>query len=191
MERALSWQAAGMALSTQWPPFLAGTQTCLGVLPLGTLNHFAKDMKIPLTLEAAAEVIVLGKPSLADVGEVNGRVFLNNSSLGLYPRLVREREQLQSAGSGKWTAFARAAGTLLRQYSQVTVGLETRQGVQLSQKTPFIFIGNNQYRMAGWSIGSRDCLDSGKLMALSGAQRQPCRFAAAWHRDASGAGQPG
>ena len=60
---------------------LVGSQTRLGVLPLGTLNHFAKDMNIPLDLDAAVANAVRGKTARVDVGEVNGRIFLNNSCL--------------------------------------------------------------------------------------------------------------
>lgn len=70
---------------------LVGTDRTLGVLPLGTLNHFAKDLSIPLDLEEAARVCVAGHTARVDVGEVNNRIFLNNSSLGLYPSIVRHR----------------------------------------------------------------------------------------------------
>ena len=89
---------------------LAGTDRPLGVLPLGTLNHFAKDLGLPLELAGAARVVCEGREASVDVGEVNGRVFVNNSSLGLYPRIVRRRERLQAReGSGKWSAFPRSA----------------------------------------------------------------------------------
>ena len=73
----------------------------LGVLPLGTLNHFAKDLGIPLELEEAARVVLEGTECRVDVGEVNGRVFVNNSSLGVYPAIVRLRERYQATGLGK------------------------------------------------------------------------------------------
>lgn len=62
---------------------LAGTKLALGVLPLGTLNHFAKDLGIPLKPEEAARNVCEGRVVRVDVGEVNGRVFINNSGLGL------------------------------------------------------------------------------------------------------------
>ncbi len=86
---------------------LVGTAKRLGVLPLGTLNHFAKDLGIPLALPLAAQTAAQGRETAVDVGEVNGRIFLNNSSLGLYPRIVRDRERQQERlGRGKWPAFA-------------------------------------------------------------------------------------
>src|SRR6267143_4263041 len=89
-----------------------GTDKILGVVPLGTLNHFARDLKIPAELELAAQVFVSGRTIHVDVGEVNGRIFLNNSSLGLYPTIVSEREKKQRLGSGKWPAFVWAAVTV-------------------------------------------------------------------------------
>jgi diacylglycerol kinase family enzyme len=70
------------------------------VLPLGTLNHFAKDLKIPLEVEEAARNICEGHAVLVDVGEVNGRVFINNSSLGLYPHIVRQQREASGARVG-------------------------------------------------------------------------------------------
>lgn len=81
---------------------IAGHDITLGVLPLGTLNHFAKDLGIPIALEDAARVIIAGHTSHVDVGEVNGRAFLNNSSLGLYPRIVQLRERYRARGIRKW-----------------------------------------------------------------------------------------
>ena len=71
-----------------------GAQACFGVLPLGTLNHFAKDLGIPLELAEAVAVLRSGREAEVDVAEVNGRLFLNNSSIGLYPDIVRERESI-------------------------------------------------------------------------------------------------
>ena len=94
---------------------LAGSAVAFGVLPLGTLNHFAKDLNIPLVLEDAAKTIAAGHSIAVDVGEVNGRTFINNSSLGLYPHIVRHREtQQRRLGRGKWPALAWATLTLLR-----------------------------------------------------------------------------
>ncbi|MFC6519837.1 diacylglycerol/lipid kinase family protein [Undibacterium arcticum] len=86
---------------------LVGTDIAFGVLPLGTLNHFAKDLHIPLDLDAAVRNIAARHSVKIDAAEVNGRIFLNNSSLGLYPDIVRHREtQQRRLGRGKWPAFS-------------------------------------------------------------------------------------
>ena len=141
---------------------LARTGTPMGVLPLGTLNHFAKDLKIPLDIEEAARVILAGHTTEVDVGEVNGHIFVNNSSLGLYPAIVRERQRLQRMGRGKWPAFAWAAAQALRRYPFLFVRLHV-EGIEITRRTPFVFIGNNEYNMEGFRIGSRDALNRGEL----------------------------
>jgi diacylglycerol kinase family enzyme len=123
---------------------LVDTGIALGVLPLGTLNHFAKDLGIPLELEAAVRVLAEGRTARIDVGEVNGRIFVNNSSLGLYPEIVRLRERQQKRfGRAKWVAFARAAVATLRRYPFLGVSL-TIDGAKALRRTPFVFIGNNE-----------------------------------------------
>ncbi|MFN2578832.1 MAG: diacylglycerol kinase family protein [Pyrinomonadaceae bacterium] len=134
----------------------------LGVLPLGTLNHFARDLGIPDDLETAAHALISGQTILVDVGEVNGRIFLNNSSLGLYPIIVREREKRQRLGSRKWPAFAWATIQAFRRYPFLDVRLQV-DGRKLDRRTPFVFIGNNEYAMERFEIGLRDCLDGGQL----------------------------
>lgn len=138
------------------------TEKVLGVLPLGTLNHFARDLGIPHDLEAAARTIVAGHSVTVDVGEVNRRIFVNNSSLGLYPTIVREREKKQRLGSRKWPAFIWAAFTALRRYPFLGVRLKV-DGKELQRRTPFVFIGNNEYAMQGFDIGRRFHLDRGQL----------------------------
>jgi diacylglycerol kinase family enzyme len=142
---------------------LVGTPRALGVLPLGTLNHFAKDLRIPLDLESAARNICEGRVARVDVGEVNGQVFVNNSSLGLYPRIVRRREKLQARDRiGKWRAFFRAALAVLRRYPFLRVRLKA-DGQEIVRETPFVMIGNNEYQMESFPFGARTCLDAGCL----------------------------
>jgi YegS/Rv2252/BmrU family lipid kinase len=141
---------------------LAGTDKILGVLPLGTLNHFAKDMQIPLDLESAVRNLLEGRVVKVDVGIVNDRVFINNSSLGLYPHLVHQREKQQRKGLSKWTAFLWAMFIVLRRYPLLRVRLEI-DGQAFVHRTPFVFIGNNEYNFNFFDIGSRGCLDGGHL----------------------------
>lgn len=141
---------------------LAGTDKILGVLPLGTLNHFAKDLRIPLDLAAAVQVIGAGHAVNVDVAEVNGRIFINNSGLGLYPSIVHEREQQQQRGWSKWPAFLQATLAVLRRYPFLAVRLVAGERALIG-KTPFVFIGNNEYEMEGFNLGGRACLNAGQL----------------------------
>jgi YegS/Rv2252/BmrU family lipid kinase len=149
---------------------MAGSGIDFGVLPMGTLNHFAKDLDIPLMLDEAIRNVAEGRRIKVDVGQVNDRIFLNNSSLGLYPDIVRDREKQQSRlGRGKWPAAAWATFAALRRYPFLSVGLKV-DGKQHARSTPFVFIGNNEYIMQGLAIGERERLDGGRL-SLYVAQR--------------------
>lgn len=141
---------------------LAGTDKILGVLPLGTLNHFAKDLQIPLALEDALQNIIAGNIIKVDVGEVNGYIFLNNSGLGFYPAVVRTREQHQKRGHGKWTAFVKAMFKVLSRNLFLHIRLSA-DDKELVTRTPFVFVGNNEYEIESFNIGGRGCLDAGHL----------------------------
>ena len=142
---------------------LADTCKTLGVLPLGTLNHFAKDLGIPLDLPGAVKTIVHGSTAVIDLGEVNGRIFINNSSLGLYPSMVANREaQQEQLTRGKWPAVFWAVLRALRRFPFLHLHL-TFEGKQITRTTAFLFVGNNEYEMAGFKLGARACLNAGKL----------------------------
>jgi YegS/Rv2252/BmrU family lipid kinase len=141
---------------------LLNTERQLGVIPLGTFNHFAKDLGVPLELSTAVETILTGQAIKIDVGQVNEHIFLNNSGLGLYPSFVRQREGQQRRGYRKWFAFVRAMFAVLRRYPFLDVRLSV-EGKELQMRTPFVFIGNNEYQIEGLNLGERSCLNAGKL----------------------------
>jgi diacylglycerol kinase family enzyme len=150
---------------------LAGGDCPMGVLPLGTLNHFARDLAIPQDLESALDVVASGIVRRVDVGEANGRVFLNNASIGLYPHavLVREKQQ-DEQGTGKWLAMGRAAVATLRRFPVVRVTLRLPTGAA-RVTTPLVFIGNNRYAMSLLALGKRDALDGGELWLYVASHR--------------------
>jgi diacylglycerol kinase family enzyme len=142
---------------------LAGTGIALGILPLGTLNHFARDLGVSLDIAQAVRDIAAGRTLEVDVGEVNGRVFVNNSSIGLYPHMVHQRDRLRRRlGGGKWHAMLWAAMKVLRRYPFLDVNLDL-DGQSKSLRTPFVFVGNNRYDMEGLDIGRRKRPDCGLL----------------------------
>ncbi len=157
---------------------LVGSDTALGVLPLGTLNHFAKDMKIPLRLEDAIANVFEGRVTRIDVGEVNGKIFLNNSSLGLYPVVVQEREALQRRGQPKRLAFAQALVSSLRYHSPIPVRLHFENDRDILTQTHFVFVGNNRYELDALHIGQRSSLEEGLLWILSAPQAQRMKMLA-------------
>jgi len=152
---------------------VVGREIPLGVLPLGTLNHFAKDLGIPLDLEEAAKVVLEGVVCKVDVGEVNGRIFLNNSSLGVYPAIVRLREKYRATGGGKWIAVLWAGLTVLRRRPFMAVRI-VAEGEAIIRRTPLVLVGNNEYRMSGIQAGSRESLARGQLaLYVLNAERRP------------------
>jgi YegS/Rv2252/BmrU family lipid kinase len=141
---------------------IAGHDITLGVLPLGTLNHFARDLGIPLALDDAVRVILEGHTLQVDVGAVNGTVFLNNSSVGLYPRIVQLRERYRSRGAAKWLVAAWATFRVTQRQRPLRMKIVV-DGRDVVRTTPLIFIGNNEYRMAGFDAGTRASLGTGQL----------------------------
>lgn len=170
-------RAAGMALKAGVPlvvaaggdgtistvaGVLAGTGVPLGILPRGTANHFARDLGIPLEEDAAVRLIVSGHRRQVDVAEVNGRVFINNSSIGLHPEMDRDSQQQERLGrSALFTAFF-AVVQSMRRFPVLRVGI--LDGGRWRQcASPFVFVGNNHYELGLLSVGARARLDAGKL----------------------------
>jgi diacylglycerol kinase family enzyme len=142
---------------------VAGTKSALAVVPTGTLNHFARDAGIPLDIEGAVRTIAANHRSRVDVGVVNGRIFVNNSSIGLYPTLVIRREnRRRRRGSGKWTALLWASLAVLRRHPMLDLTLKANGSVT-HQRTPLVFIGNNEYMVEGLEAGKRNGMQDGKL----------------------------
>ena len=142
---------------------LVKTDVPLGIVPAGTLNHFAKDLAIPTDLPAAVRTIVAFNVRAIDVAQVNGHTFINNSSIGLYPHIVRQREQIRERlGRGKWIAMLMAFLNVFRRYPTVNVRINSPD-LAFARKTPFVFIGNNRYHISLNMLGTRDALDRGEL----------------------------
>ena len=168
---------------------LVGGEIRLGVLPLGTLNHFAKDLGIPLDLEEATKVVLDGIVCQVDVGEVNGRVFLNNSSLGVYPAIVRLRERYRTKVGGKWIAALWAGLTVLRRNPFMAVRIVVEEKA-IVRRTPLVLVANNEYRASGIQAGTRESLARGRLaLYVLNAERRPGLLRLAWEVLLKGAEQ--
>jgi diacylglycerol kinase family enzyme len=126
------------------------------VVPFGTRNHFARDIGLDRDDPIAALGAFEGRELRIDVGRVNGRLFLNNVSLGLYARLVHRREGHRRRSE----AFARlrALGLLLRRPGSLGVTIEGRPA-----HARIVLVANNDYELDLLSVGERDHLDEGKL----------------------------
>jgi YegS/Rv2252/BmrU family lipid kinase len=140
---------------------LVGYSTALGVLPLGTLNHFARDLGMPLDIDNAVAEICSGEIRAIDVASVNGKVFLNNSSLGLYPDQARLR-QAWRARIGRWPALIFASVVVLTRYPFLRVIAEFN-GKRLSRRCPMMLVSNNEYKLEPGKLTERERLDCGVL----------------------------
>ena len=142
---------------------LAGTGRALGVVPLGTLNHFARDAGIPANLEQAVATIADGRRVQVDLAEVNGRVFVNNSAVGLYPDMVRFRDEAQArTGRSKRMAMLSASLRALRSFRRRRLWISA-EGLEAPVRTPLLFVGNNRYRVNLFALGRREAIDRGEL----------------------------
>lgn len=156
---------------------LAGSDIPLGILPLGTLNHLARDLGLPLVVDNAVSVIAAGATRRIDVGEVNGEIFVNNSSLGLYPYLVLERERWRRRkGLARWSAMILAGLGAFRRLRVRRLSIRT-EAVAEPYRSSGVFIGNNEYSLMAGDFGRRARLDGGRLCIYVGtAQRRFALF---------------
>ena len=158
---------------------VADSDTRLGILPLGTLNHFARDLSIPADLDEAAALIATGAERRVDIAEMNGRTFINNSAVGLYPLMVVDRDtQQKRLGRSKRLAMAVAAVRTLVRFGHQRLTL-TANDEQARVDTPLLFVGNNEYQLALPEAGGRDTLDDGKLCVLVLRKKTRAGFIAA------------
>jgi diacylglycerol kinase family enzyme len=151
---------------------LADTHVTLAVLPVGTLNHFARDLGVPLDVGEAMHLLTTGEVTTVDVGEVNGRVFINNSGLGLYPYMVHHRKVRERNGTSKWVAAFIASVRALARYRLLRLRVFVN-GEQLRRRTPAVFVGNNTYRLDLGVEPKRTSLRDGMLcLYIPHAQRR-------------------
>jgi len=140
---------------------LVHTDTSLAVLPIGTYNHFARDLGIPLDWRAALEVALSGERRQIDTGRVNDRFFLNNVSIGLYPEVVAREKR--GRNYSRWKARLIASYATLREYPHVTVAVESEFHQELI-RTHVFMISNNSYDLSRVGIEApRTNLDEGTL----------------------------
>lgn len=141
------------------------TDVVVAVLPLGTFNHFAKDLGLPTDVEGAAAALVAGEVRHIDVAEVNGRIFVNNSTLGVYPAMVEIRDRIRERrGWGKIRAVPVAALHVLRDLPTHRLDLTGTGGFHRPRvRTPFVFVGNGVYDNATGGMAARAALVDGCL----------------------------
>lgn len=148
---------------------LAYTSAALAILPLGTRNHLARQLGVPLELDAAAALAVSGHRHRIDLGVADDRVFVNNASFGIYTRFVRQRDQ---ARGPKWLETLPATWHALRRMPAQRFLLRI-DGDRRRLATPLLFVGNNEYALDLGRLGQRESLDDGCLSIRAVAAQNP------------------
>ncbi|MDQ2892342.1 MAG: hypothetical protein M3R64_04515 [Pseudomonadota bacterium] len=149
---------------------VADSGAALGVLPLGTRNHLAQELGIPLDLAGAAAVIAAGRTRRIDLARANGHGFINNASIGLYPSLVEFRDaERERHPMPKWLAAVPATFATLKRLRHHRLRLDL-PGSHREIVTPMLFVGNNCYTLAAGRVGQREALDGGTLSVFAVAR---------------------
>lgn len=121
----------------------ANTNTLLGVLPLGTMNHFAKELDLPSNADELVQAIIKKKIVTIDIAQVNGWIFVNNSSIGFYPTLAKKREYYTKFYN-KWLSYIPSFIQTLQRHKTFEINIKNKK-IKLSIKTSFLMISNNLY----------------------------------------------
>lgn len=143
---------------------LVGTDKTLGVIPSGTFNFFARQLNIPLDQEEAIRLLPTGGTKEVDLGEVNGKVFINNAAIGLYPAALRDREQAyRKFGRKRLIAYLSGALALMRRHRHLMRLRLSADGDEQAIKSQFVFVCTNQGQLDFYRIKGGECLAQGAL----------------------------
>lgn len=152
---------------------LAGTGVLMGVLPGGTFNYFARDLGVGEELEDALETIGNARVLSVDVGDIEGLVFLNNISLGVYPHILKTRESIyrrwgRSRIAAYWSVLL-AVGRL-RNPMDLTARVE---GEQRKFTTALVFVARSAYQLESFGLDGADAIREGEFAVLIAKARKP------------------
>ncbi|RBI87640.1 diacylglycerol kinase [Rhodosalinus halophilus] len=153
----------------------------LGVVPLGTFNYFARGLGLPQTPEAAVEAIAAGATREVRPGIVNGRVFLNNMSLGLYPSILERREGVyarwgRSRPAAYWSVLLALAGMQRPMRLSLTLDGRTRR-----LRTPLLFVARSAFQLDTYNLeGARAVREGGLAVFAARGRRRRDLVRAAW-----------
>lgn len=142
---------------------IAGTGIVLGIIPLGTFNYVARGLGIPLDLAGAVDALAAGSARPFLVGEVNGRIFLNNASLGIYPAILKQREGIyRRFGRSRIAAHWSVVRTFVRLYRPLSIKV-TVDGQAIRTRTPLVFIARSAYQMEEFGLEGTEEVRKGRF----------------------------
>lgn len=141
--------------------------TPMGVLPLGTFNFFARSLGIPEDADGAMKVLARGRHRRVDPGLMNGRLFLNNASIGLYPSILEQREGIYARwGRSRLAAYGSVLSVLLGRHRPMRLRI-TGDGETVERRTSLAFICNSAYQLREYGLEADDEIAAGKFALLT------------------------
>jgi len=142
---------------------LVGNGARLGIVPMGTFNFLARSLDIPEGPAEAMAVALDGADAPLDVGEVNGRIFLNNASLGAYAAVLDVREGVYKRwGRSRIAAYWSVVLAMLTLYRPLSMRI-TIDGTEVMVKSPMAFIASSAYQLEQYDFEGTDAIRDGKL----------------------------
>lgn len=152
---------------------LSGTDTIMGVLPGGTFNYFARDLGVGETLEDALETLQAARVEKTDLAEINGLVFLNNVSLGVYPHILKTRESLyQKWGRSRFAAYISVLVALRRLGRPMTLTAKV-DGESKDFTTALVFVARSAFQLESFGLEGSDAIRDGEFAVLIARARKP------------------
>ena len=153
----------------------------MGIVPAGTFNYIARNLQVPIEVSQAVSVIINGAVRRVDVGEMNGRIFLNNAGFGLYVTMIEQRERdKRRFGRRRLVAFLSGVRCLLSTHPLYAVEL-VADGQSRHYLTTTLFFGCNALQLKDYNVAAAECLQHQKLAVLSLQLRSRWEIArAAW-----------
>ncbi len=134
-----------------------------GVLPMGTFNYFARGLGIPEDPKGAAEVILAGSTRKVSLSQVNGQVFLNNISLGIYPAILRTREDVYARWGRRRMAAHWSAAKTFMQFQRPLFLTVRADGEEHRVRTPLLFVARSAYQIESFGLAGAECVADGKF----------------------------
>ena len=161
---------------------MVGRDAAMSVLPLGTFNYFARGLGLSETPEEAARTLLEAERRPIRVGEVNGQVFLNNASLGIYPSILKEREDVyRRFGRRRLMAHWSVVRTFWRFQRPMHLTLTLADGAREEYRTPLLFVARSAYQLQRFNLAGCDAIQRDHLALLIGrGQSRAALFRLAW-----------
>ncbi|WP_096786247.1 diacylglycerol kinase family protein [Rhodobacter sp. CZR27] len=138
----------------------------MGILPLGTFNYFARSLALPDDLDESVAVICAGRTAPIRVATVNGQVFLNNASLGVYPAILKVREEIYGRwGRSRFLAYWSVLKVLARMGRPLRLHVRAG-GEERIVRSPLIFVVNNAFQLEQMKLEGSDRVAAGDLVVF-------------------------